>query len=100
VFDRLELAELYQINSLKSACGQLIRQNLSRVKKDAKWIQLKMASPQLALSMLEEFADECMNKKQGSSQHYPLTYYPTAQTQQLTPQSMQQYVQYPSVQLQ
>jgi hypothetical protein len=82
VFDRLELADLYQINSLKSACGQLIRQNLSKVKTDAKWIQLKIASPQLALSILEEFADESVNKKQDIQQNYP--YYAPIQTQQYT----------------
>jgi hypothetical protein len=29
VFERLEMAELYQLKSLHSSCGQLIRRNLN-----------------------------------------------------------------------
>jgi hypothetical protein len=60
VFDRLEMADLYQLQSLYSACGRLIRRKLKIVRKNAKWQELKSKSPQLALSVLEEFADDCL----------------------------------------
>jgi hypothetical protein len=54
VLDRLEMADLYQINSLYSACGQLIQSNLKTVKKDAKWLELKKKAPELAFAILED----------------------------------------------
>jgi hypothetical protein len=58
VFDRVELADLYQIKALFSSCGKLIRRNLKMLKKEAKWPDLKNKSPDLAFSILEEFAEE------------------------------------------
>jgi hypothetical protein len=58
VLDRLELADLYQIKALYSSCGQMIRRNLNTVKKEAKWLELKKRAPELAFSILEEFAEE------------------------------------------
>jgi hypothetical protein len=58
VFDRVELADLYQIKALFSSCGKLIRRNLKMLKKEAKWLDLKNKSPDLAFSILEEFAEE------------------------------------------
>jgi hypothetical protein len=57
VFDRLELAELHQIDSLKSACGQIIRKNLKELKETDKWAKLKETSPQLVIAVLEQFPD-------------------------------------------
>jgi hypothetical protein len=54
VLDRLELADLYQTKSLNSACGQLIQSNLKVVKQDAKWLELKKKSPELAFAILED----------------------------------------------
>jgi hypothetical protein len=48
VLDRLEMADLYQIKSLYFSCGQLMRRNLKMLKKDAKWLELKNKSPELA----------------------------------------------------
>jgi hypothetical protein len=53
VLDRLELADLYQIQSLYSSCGQWVRRNLKIVKKDAKWLELlKNKAPELALELV------------------------------------------------
>jgi hypothetical protein len=75
VFDRLELAELYQINSLKFSCGQLIRQNLSKLKMDAKWLELKTEAPKLAFTILEGFSDEKQDREVSyvceSPQYHP-----------------------------
>jgi hypothetical protein len=57
VIERLEMADLYQTKSLYSSSGQLIRRNLKMVKKEAKWMELKKKSPELALAILEEFAE-------------------------------------------
>jgi hypothetical protein len=35
----------------------MIQHNLKRVKKDAKWLELKKKSPELAFSILEKFVD-------------------------------------------
>jgi hypothetical protein len=48
------MADLYQINSLYSACGQLIQSNLKTVKKEAKWLELKKRAPELAFAILED----------------------------------------------
>jgi hypothetical protein len=69
VFDRLEMADLYQIKSLHSACGKLIRCNLEMVKKNAKWQALKKNSPELAFSILEEFADESWDTHTARARH-------------------------------
>jgi hypothetical protein len=58
VLERLELAELYQMKSLYSSCVQMIRRNLSMVETNAKWFELKTKSPELAFSVLEEFAED------------------------------------------
>jgi hypothetical protein len=58
VFDRLELANIHQISTLKSACGKKIRRNLTELKKTDKWNELKEASPKLAFSVLEGFPNE------------------------------------------
>jgi hypothetical protein len=52
------MANLCHMNALHSACGLLIRRNLHTVKKDAKWLELKKKSPELAFSILEGFAEE------------------------------------------
>jgi hypothetical protein len=62
VFDRLEMADLYQIKSLYSSCGQLIRRNIKTVKKDAKWLELKKKTPELAFSILEQIVEEFENR--------------------------------------
>jgi hypothetical protein len=54
VVDLLKLADLYQTDLLKTACGKMIRMNLEEVKKMDKWIELKTSSPQLVISVLEE----------------------------------------------
>jgi hypothetical protein len=66
VLERLELAELYQINSLYSSCGKLIGYNMKMVKKDAKWLELKTKSPELAISIFEEFGEQFENLLQKS----------------------------------
>jgi hypothetical protein len=52
------MAYLYQIQSLYSSCGQLIRRNLEIVKKDAKWMELKKKAPELALFLTSDDDDE------------------------------------------
>jgi hypothetical protein len=66
VFDRLQIADLYQLKSLHSFCGQLIRRNLKMVRKDAKWLELKKTVPELAFSILEdvdEFGNSNVSQK-------------------------------------
>jgi hypothetical protein len=66
VFDRLELADLYQMNSLLFASGKLIRRKLKMVKKDTKWLELKKTAPELAFSILEdvdEFGNSNVSQK-------------------------------------
>jgi hypothetical protein len=63
VIDRLEKADLYQLKSLYSSCGRLIRRNFKILKKEAKWLELKKKSPELAFSILEEFAEEFENRQ-------------------------------------
>jgi hypothetical protein len=41
VFDRLKLADLYQTNALKSACSQMIWDNMKRLKGKEEWMELK-----------------------------------------------------------
>jgi hypothetical protein len=53
VFDRLALADLYQIDSLKYACGKMIRKYRKKLKETNEWIRLKESSPQLVISILE-----------------------------------------------
>jgi uncharacterized protein with ATP-grasp and redox domains len=65
VLDRLEMADLYQMKSLYSSCGQLIRRNLKILKKDAKWLELKKKASELAFTILEEFAEEFENINVG-----------------------------------
>jgi hypothetical protein len=72
VLDRLELADLYQLKSLYSACDQLIRRNMKMVKKETKWLELKKKSPELAFSVLEKFVDEYGNENDMHSGHKPL----------------------------
>jgi hypothetical protein len=73
VIDRVKLADLYQIKSLHSACGQMIRRNLNTVKKEAKWQELKKKSPELAFSILEEFAEEVGGNNHAlQAEHLPL----------------------------
>jgi hypothetical protein len=72
MLDRLELADLYQMKALYSACGHLIRSNLNTVKKEAKWQELKKKSPELAFSILEEFAEERGNSHGLQAEHLPL----------------------------
>jgi hypothetical protein len=55
VFDRLKLADFYQANVLKSACGRLIWKNLKELKGKAEWVELKKTSPELAFFVTEEF---------------------------------------------
>jgi hypothetical protein len=55
VFDRLKLADFYQTNALKTACGRLIWENLKELKGNAEWIELKKSSPELAFFVTEEF---------------------------------------------
>jgi hypothetical protein len=55
VFDRLKLADFYQANALKSACGRKIWDNVKDLKGKAEWIQLKKSSPELAFFINEEF---------------------------------------------
>jgi hypothetical protein len=62
VFDRLEMADLYQIHSLYASCGRLIRRNLNTVKEEAKWLELKKKAPELAFTILED-VDEFGNGK-------------------------------------
>jgi hypothetical protein len=62
VFDRVEIADLYQIKSLYASCGELIRCNLTMIKKEAKWLELKKKSPELAFAILEEFAEDIKKK--------------------------------------
>jgi hypothetical protein len=59
VLDRVELADLYHMKELFYSCVQmiLIRRNLKILKKDAKWLELKKKSPEVAFSILEEFAE-------------------------------------------
>jgi hypothetical protein len=71
VVDRVELADLYQIKSLYSACGLLIRCNLKMVKKDEKWLELKKKAPELAFSIIED-VDECGNGNDVHVQRIPL----------------------------
>jgi uncharacterized protein with ATP-grasp and redox domains len=68
VLDRVEMADLYQMKELYSSCGKLIRRNLKMVKKDAKWLELKKKSPELAFNILEEIVEEFenMNGRQGN----------------------------------
>jgi uncharacterized protein with ATP-grasp and redox domains len=61
------MADLYQMKSLHSSCGKLIRRNLNTVKKDAKWLELKKKAPELAFSILEEFEEENEN---GNDMHF------------------------------
>jgi hypothetical protein len=65
VFDLVEMADLYQLKSLYSSCGQLIRRNLKNLKKDAKWVALKKKASELAFTILEEFAEEFENINVG-----------------------------------
>jgi hypothetical protein len=59
VFDRVQLADLYQMRSLYSSCGLMIRCNLRTVTKDvAKWLELKEKSPGFVISILEGFPDD------------------------------------------
>jgi uncharacterized protein with ATP-grasp and redox domains len=52
------MADFYHMKKLYSACGLLIRRKLYKVKKEAKWLELKKKAPELALTILEEFAEE------------------------------------------
>jgi hypothetical protein len=76
VFDRLVLADLCQIDTLKSSCGQLIRRNLSVVKTNAKWTELKKKSPDLVISILEEFTDEVQNNDTPASPQLQAHFHP------------------------
>jgi hypothetical protein len=58
VLDRVEMANLYQIKSLYFSCVRMIRRNLNTMEKEAKWLELKKKAPELAFSILEEFAEE------------------------------------------
>jgi hypothetical protein len=55
VFDRLKLADLYQANALKSACGRMIRENLNELKWKPEWMHLKKNDPELAFFVFAEF---------------------------------------------
>jgi hypothetical protein len=61
VFERVEMADLYQMRSLYSSCGRLIRSNMRTVKEDAEWLELKKKAPKLVISILEEFSDDFVN---------------------------------------
>jgi hypothetical protein len=78
------MAYLYQIQSLYSSCGQLIRRNLEIVKKDAKWLKLKK-SPELASFFNYDDDDEKTEEKEVLTSFHGLaavpvsaaTYHPT-----------------------
>jgi hypothetical protein len=65
VVDRLVLASVYKMESFIdiTTCGQLIRQNLKKVKANPKWAELKMVGPQLVIAILEEFEDEAVKHR-------------------------------------
>jgi hypothetical protein len=69
VLERLELAELYKIKSLYSSCGKMIQRNMTMLKTDAKWMALKMKSPELVISILEEFAEQFEKLLRGNYGH-------------------------------
>jgi hypothetical protein len=49
------LADFYQANALKSACGRMIWDNVKDLKGKAEWTELKKSSPELAFFINEEF---------------------------------------------
>jgi hypothetical protein len=68
----MEMADLYQIQSLYSSCGPLILSNLKMLKKEAKWMELKKKSPELTIAILEQFVDEFGNGNDVQIPQIPL----------------------------
>jgi hypothetical protein len=54
LFERLHLAQMHDLDALKSACSQLIWKNMKMLRKTGQWTGLKLTAPQLALAVLEE----------------------------------------------
>jgi hypothetical protein len=66
VFDRLEVAELYGTEKLKSACSRMISENLKMLKRKPEWIEMQKNSPKLAQHVKQagrEYEKQCLRKK-------------------------------------
>jgi hypothetical protein len=66
VLDRLELVDAWKTESLIAPCGQLIRQNLKKVKANPKWIGLKSKLPEIVFAILEGFEDARVPKHRST----------------------------------
>jgi hypothetical protein len=55
VFDRLELANLHQLDGMKYACGKMIMSNLGELKDTNKWAELNGTSKSDILEAMAEY---------------------------------------------
>jgi hypothetical protein len=55
VFEHLKFAEVYQTEKLKSACAEIIGNNLGDLKRGPEWTELKKDYPELAFYIVEKF---------------------------------------------
>jgi hypothetical protein len=77
VLDRLEMADLYQMKELYSFCGPLIRRNLKMLSNNAKWLELKKKSPELA-SLFNYDDDDEKEEIEGITSSHSLSAAPAA----------------------
>jgi hypothetical protein len=59
------MADVYQLKSLHSFCGQQIRRNLKMLKTDAKWLELENRAPEFALFLTSKDDDEKIGEIEG-----------------------------------
>jgi hypothetical protein len=71
VFDRLQLAELYQLKSLKSDCAGMISDNIfeeEKLKQMPGWIELEKNWPELALYVLKSAESNAEEEEDSSGE--------------------------------
>jgi hypothetical protein len=78
VLDRVEMADLYQMKELYSACSQLIRRNLKTVKKDVKFLELNKKAPELASFLTSDDDDEKTEEIEGLTSSHGFAAAPAA----------------------